>query len=93
MRGGRRSIYVDASCIGNLPPGVGVQTDLTAAYLTPLPLTLPRGYSYRTLARYARCPHHGGPNATLIQLLLNNNQACHPPTPAWKVGFAVVRLR
>jgi hypothetical protein len=36
---------------------------------------------YHTLARYARCPHHGGPNATLIQLLLlDNHQACHPPT-------------
>ncbi len=42
---------MDASCTQNLPPGVGARTDLTAIYLTPLPLTLPRGYSESTHAR------------------------------------------
>jgi hypothetical protein len=43
-------MYVDA-CIGNLPPGVRIQTDLTAIYLTPPPLTSPQGCSESTHAR------------------------------------------
>jgi hypothetical protein len=42
---------MDASCIRNLPPGVGVWTDLTAIYLTPPPLTLPWGCGESTHAR------------------------------------------
>jgi hypothetical protein len=58
------------SCIGNLPPGVRVQADLTAIYLTPPPLTLPLGCGESTHARvYGPTPQKYNPPYMTTQQL------------------------
>ncbi len=45
-------------------------------------------WCYCTLGRYAGWPQPSGPKRDAIkQLLLDKQQACHPPIPAWNVGL------